>query len=269
MQVLIPAAGMGKRLGDETQDKTKAMVVVNGKTLIEHCLDAVSQHPIERIILIVGYQKEKLKNFLGSSYKGVNIIYVENDIYDQTNNIYSIFLAKELLSEDDTILIESDLIFDSKILSKLIENPTKNLVLVEKHKPWMDGTVVKLDNDFTITHFVDKSQFDYSEISDYYKTVNLGKWTLPVAVEYSSLSIMDGHHRFNAGKSIGFKRIPCYLLDYSSSGISLKSWRPDWDIKVSDVFKLIKSGKKFPKKTTRHLFDPPLDEVSIPLTLLF
>ena len=101
------------------------------------------------------------------------------------------------------------------------------------------------------------------------KIVNLGKWTLPVAVEYSSLFIMDGHHRFNAGKSIGLKRIPCYLLDYSSSGISLKSWRPDWDIKVSDVFKLIKSGKKFPKKTTRHLFDPPLDEVSIPLTLLF
>ena len=58
------------------------------KTLIEHCLDAVSQHQIERIILIVGYQKEKLKNFLGSSYKGVNIIYFENDIYDQTNNIF-------------------------------------------------------------------------------------------------------------------------------------------------------------------------------------
>ena len=86
-------------------------------------------------------------------------------------------MAKELLSEDDTILIESDLIFDSKILSKLIENPTKNLVLVEKHKPWMDGTVVKLDNDFTITHFVDKSQFDYSEISDYYKTVNMYKFS--------------------------------------------------------------------------------------------
>ena len=68
-------------------------------------------------------------------------------------------MAKELLSEDDTILIESDLIFDSKILSKLIENPTKNLVLVEKHKPWMDGTVVKLDNDFTITHLLHFSYY--------------------------------------------------------------------------------------------------------------
>ena len=121
-----------------------------------------------------------------------------------------------------------------------------------------------------LVKLIETEEHDRSNVKDLTKKIlKLGKWTLPIAVEYSSLSIMDGHHRFNAGKSIGLKRIPCYLLDYSSSGVSLKSWRADWDIKVSDVFKLIESGKKFPKKTTRHLFDPPLNEVSIPLALLF
>ena len=107
MQVLIPAAGMGKRLGLETSDKTKAMVEVCGKTLIERCLDAVVEHDIERIIMVVGHQKNKLKKFIGSSYKGVDIVYVENNIFDTTNNIYSVFLARDYLVEDDTILIEN------------------------------------------------------------------------------------------------------------------------------------------------------------------
>ena len=62
MQLLIPAAGMGNRLGAETSNKTKAMVEIVGKTLIERCLDAAVTNEISRIILIVGYQKEKLKN---------------------------------------------------------------------------------------------------------------------------------------------------------------------------------------------------------------
>ncbi len=74
MQVLIPAAGMGKRLGSETDNKTKAMVKIGGKTLIERCLDSVILYPIDRVILVVGYEKDKLKSFLGSSYKGIEIL---------------------------------------------------------------------------------------------------------------------------------------------------------------------------------------------------
>ena len=177
MQIIIPAAGMGKRLGPETTDKTKAMVKVNQKTLIERCLDCVVTHPIKRIILVVGYEKEKLKKFLGDSYKGVEIIFVENNDYATTNNIYSVFLAKDYLVEDDTILIESDLIFEPKLLQMVIENKFENLALVDKYKPWMDGTVVKLNDDFTISHFVSKVDFDYNNAHEYYKTVNIYKFS--------------------------------------------------------------------------------------------
>ena len=177
MQILIPAAGMGKRLGLETSDKTKAMVKVNGKTLIERCLDSVVMHPINRVILVVGYEKEKLKSFLGNSYKGVDILYVENNDYATTNNIYSVFLAKDYLKEDDTILIESDLIFEPDILKMLIENPTDNLALVDKYKPWMDGTMVKMNDDFSVSHFIAKVDFDYDQVESYFKTVNIYKFS--------------------------------------------------------------------------------------------
>lgn len=177
MQIIIPAAGMGKRLGPETYDKTKAMVKVNQKTLIERCLDAAVEHPIDRIILVVGYEKEKLKNFLGNSYKGIDIVYVENDDYNTTNNIYSVFLAKDYLVEDDTILIESDLIFQPKLLQMVVQNKFENLALVDKYKPWMDGTVVKINNDFSISHFISKENIDYNKAHEYYKTVNIYKFS--------------------------------------------------------------------------------------------
>ena len=127
--------------------------------------------------MVVGYEKEKLKSFLGDSYKGVDIIYVENNDYATTNNIYSVFLAKDYLLEDDTILIESDLIFEPKILQMVVDNKSENLALVDKHKPWMDGTVVKLNDDFSISHFISKADFNYNHVHEYYKTVNIYKFS--------------------------------------------------------------------------------------------
>tara|TARA_B100000780_G_scaffold261631_1_gene214197 strand:- start:24136 stop:25938 length:1803 start_codon:yes stop_codon:yes gene_type:complete len=177
MQVLIPAAGMGKRLGGATSDKTKCMIDLGEKTLIERCLDAVVLHPISRIVMIVGYEKDKLKEFLGNEYKGIEIIYVDNDDYATTNNIFSVFLAKEFLLEDDTILIESDLVFEPNIIKMVIDNKFKNLAVVDKYRPWMDGTVVKIDNNFAISHFIPKKDFNFDIADEYFKTVNIYKFS--------------------------------------------------------------------------------------------
>ena len=97
----------------------------------------------------------------------------------------------------------------------------------------------------------------------------LGFWTVPIAIEHSVLAIMDGHHRFNAAKLLNFARVPCVLMDYEKSGVTLQSWRSDWDVDVDDIFLMLKEGKKFPVKTTRHLFSPSIKEIKIPLDLLF
>lgn len=97
---------------------------------------------------------------------------------------------------------------------------------------------------------------------------NLGFWTIPIAVEYSTFAIMDGHHRFNAAKKMGLKRVPCVLMDYKKSGVILQSWRPEISISVPNIFLMISEGKKYPLKTTRHIFDPPVGEVKIPIAML-
>ena len=98
---------------------------------------------------------------------------------------------------------------------------------------------------------------------------DIGLWTVPIAIEYSTHGIMDGHHRFNAARLLNFTRVPCVLLDYKTSGVKLTSWRTDWDASVEDIFTKIKQSKKFPYKTTRHLFYPEIEEISVPISLLY
>ena len=91
-------------------------------------------------------------------------------------NIYSLYLAIEYFVEDDTLLIESDLIFDDAILHKIVDNSYPNLALVAKYETWMDGTMVRLDEDDNIVNFVPKKAFNYNDIAYYYKTVNIYKF---------------------------------------------------------------------------------------------
>lgn len=176
MQVLILAAGMGKRLGSLTKDNTKCMVKVNGVTLIERLLAIVSRHPISRIIIVVGYKKVALKDYLGDKYKEIPIVYIENEIYYNTNNIYSLYLAKKYLLEEDTLLLESDLIFDAKIVDRIMLDPYPNIVTVAKYESWMDGTVVELDPNDKVSNFINKKSFLYQQKESYYKTVNIYKF---------------------------------------------------------------------------------------------
>ena len=178
MQAIILAAGMGRRLGEYTKDNTKCMLPVNGVRLIDRLLSQLSKLELNRVVIVVGYQGQNLINYIGNRYnKQLKIEFVENPIYDKTNNIYSLALAKDKLQEDDTLLIESDLIFDDGMFSLLTENPYPNLALVAKYETWMDGTMVRLDADNNIVNFVPKAAFDYNETDSYYKTVNIYKFS--------------------------------------------------------------------------------------------
>ncbi len=177
MQAIILAAGMGRRLGELTDDNTKCMLEVNGTRLIHRTLDNLVEVGIKRVILVVGYKAENVKRLIGDRYKDIDIVYVENKIYDKTNNIYSLFLAREYLLEEDSLLLESDLIFESTVLRKIVENTYPNIALVDKYESWMDGTVVTIDEENKIEEFLTKDKFRYSDINRYYKTVNIYKFS--------------------------------------------------------------------------------------------
>ena len=177
MQAIILAAGMGKRLGEYTRNNTKCMVPVNGTPLIDRMLNQLSRLNLNRVVIVVGYEGKKLMEYVGEERNGLRIEYIENSVYDRTNNIYSLALAKEKMQEDDTLLLESDLIFEDSMLSLLLDNPFPNLALVAKYETWMDGTMVCIDKDCNIVNFVTKAAFNYHHIDQYYKTVNIYKFS--------------------------------------------------------------------------------------------
>jgi histidinol-phosphate/aromatic aminotransferase/cobyric acid decarboxylase-like protein/choline kinase len=177
MQALMLAAGMGKRLGAYTNNQTKCMVKVGGKTLLEHAADALRQAGIKKFVLVVGYEGEKLMAFAREKLADFDLEFVVNQDYDTTNNIYSLYMAREQLMADDTILLESDLIYEPQLIAEMVASPEPNLVAVAKFEHWMDGTVTLVDDQGLIREFVEKKNFSYASADRYYKTVNVYKFS--------------------------------------------------------------------------------------------
>ena len=177
MQAIILAAGMGKRLGELTKNNTKCMVEVDGVRLIERALRILDRKNLNRIILVVGYQHENLMAFVNSLGIQTQIEFIINEVYDKTNNIFSLSLAKEQMIEDDTLLLESDLIFEERLIDMLLEDKRDSLALVDKFESWMDGTCIVVDQDDNITDFIPGKLLQYREKEQYYKTVNIYKFS--------------------------------------------------------------------------------------------
>lgn len=177
MQAIVLAAGMGKRLGELTRHNTKCMVKVNGKTLVERLLEQLDSKHLERIVFVVGYEGQNLRDFISSLPVRTPIVFIDNPVYATTNNIYSLSLAKDWLCKDDTLLFESDLIFEPSVVDCLLDDQRDSLALVDKYEPWMDGTCMRIGPDDEILGFVSKKNFDYNEVDGYYKTVNIYKFS--------------------------------------------------------------------------------------------
>lgn len=184
MQAIILAAGMGKRLQELTKNNTKCMVKVNGVTLIDRMLHQIQNQQVSRIVIVVGYEGQKLIDYIKTLDIKTPVEYVWNRIYDKTNNIYSLALASEWLSKEDTLLFESDSIFEDSVLDVLIKDPRPTLALVDKYESWMDGTCLKLAEDDSIEAVVPGKKFRFDEIEDYYKTVNIYKFSREFSTSY-------------------------------------------------------------------------------------
>ncbi len=176
MQAIILAAGMGKRLKQLTQNNTKCMVKVNGVPLINRTLKQLEALCLTRIVIVTGYEGQRLRDHIDSLGVRTPVVYVGNPIYDKTNNIYSLYLARDYLLQEDTLLLESDIIFEDSVLRCLAEDPRDSLALVARYESWMDGTCVRLSEQDDIEAVIPGSKFRFSEADSYFKTVNLYKF---------------------------------------------------------------------------------------------
>ena len=177
MQGLILAAGMGSRLKKLTENNTKSMVEVNGVSLIERMLRILDSKKLSRIIVVTGYKSDFFIQYINGLNLSTEIVFINNDIYDKTNNIYSMYLAKDEMIKEDTITLESDLIFNDEMIDTILNDTRENLALVAKYEPWMDGTCLKINEKEEILDFISGKEFNFHDANQYYKTINIYKFS--------------------------------------------------------------------------------------------
>lgn len=135
MKAIILNSGIGKRMRPFTNKNPKCLAKLNGKTILEHELENLLYYGIENIIITTGPFDKKIKKFIKNRFPEINIIYVKNPNYISTNYIYSMWLAKDLI-DDDIILLHGDMVFEKKLLRRLLIKKYSNCVLVNnKIKP--------------------------------------------------------------------------------------------------------------------------------------
>jgi hypothetical protein len=93
-----------------------------------------------------------------------------------------------------------------------------------------------------------------------------GYWTVPITMEKDALFVMDGHHRLAVARRLQLPLVPVIPLDYSA--VRVESWRPGQTITPACILAMARSGRKFPCKTTRHIFDQGLPNCNLPLDSL-
>jgi choline kinase len=164
---LLLAAGSGCRLRPLTDHQPKCLTEIDGIPILERLLDCLRQQGFKRLVVVVGYLEDKVRQFLGSRYAGLSIDYVVNPQYLTTNNLYSLWLAREAVQED-FLLVESDLLFEASLLRDL-RQPDK--IAVSALKPWMNGSTVSVDHSQRLQEFQLGNGHDTAGLR--YKTVNI------------------------------------------------------------------------------------------------
>ncbi len=163
---LLLAAGTGSRLAPLTDKAPKCLVEVNEISILERLIHSLQEHNFKRLVIVVGHQADSIRNFLGTRAGGMDIEYVTSPLYKTTNNIYSLWLARKVIDEP-FLLIESDIVFDSKMLTAMLQ---PDRMAVARLKPWMDGTTVTINKSQEIKAFYDGA---HKRDDSHYKTVNI------------------------------------------------------------------------------------------------
>jgi len=169
---LLLAAGMGNRLYPLTKRSPKCLTLVNGKSILERLVVNLKKQGFKRLVIVVGYKKECIMDFLGSKSGDLNIEYIFSPLYRTTNNIYSLWMARNIINEP-FVLFESDLVLNTSLLDEMVY-PDK--IAVAKMQPWLNGTTVSLNKQNQVTKFHKGTTDTYTDIR--YKTVNIYSFSL-------------------------------------------------------------------------------------------
>jgi choline kinase len=152
MQAIILAAGISKRLRPLTDSIPKCLLKVGGKTILEMTINNVLKNGIDNFVMVTGYRENMIKDFITKKYPDLSIKYLTNPDYENNNNSYSLWMAKTHIN-NDCILLDSDIIFDYRIISKLLASEHHNCLAVNcNHKLGEEEIKVIVDSTNKILH---------------------------------------------------------------------------------------------------------------------
>ena len=128
LQAIILAAGHGTRMGALTANRPKALLDVNGVSLIDRQLDALEHAGIRETTIVVGYRQEMLRKHLGDRVR-----FVENRQFETSNSLYSLWLARTRL-ESGALILNSDILVSTELVSRLVRAEADDAVLVDRRR---------------------------------------------------------------------------------------------------------------------------------------
>ncbi len=243
MQAIILAAGFGQRLSPITEKTPKALVKVNGVSLLENALKYLAEQEIDEVIIVVGHLKDKIMEEIGTRYKGMNITYVDNPRYRQTNNVYSFYLTKEYI-HDDVIMLECDLYFDETLIRTIINSRAECNILVSPYnKSTMDGTVILTEGDRAKALVIKKFQTQGFDYTGSMKTVNVYKFSKDFFINHFIPSV-ETYVKYESVNSY-YELVLGSLIYYGNSDIRIVEIDEKCWAEIDDLEDLKRAEDKF------------------------
>lgn len=151
MKAVILAAGVASRLRPLTNDCPKCLLNVGERSLLQRSMDALKSNGITEFVIVTGYLHEQIENFVKKNYSDVKVTFIHNDIYDSTNNIYSLWLARPEADGEEILLLDSDLLYDPQIIRRVLDDGNENLLTLIRHDLGEEEMKVVVDAKGAIT----------------------------------------------------------------------------------------------------------------------
>ncbi|MBW2594825.1 MAG: phosphocholine cytidylyltransferase family protein [Deltaproteobacteria bacterium] len=182
---LLLAAGTGSRLYPLTRNEPKCLTIVNGVSILERLISSLNQHGFKRLVVVTGHLENSIRDFLGNRVGDIEIDYIFSPLYKTTNNIYSLWMAREVINEP-FLLLESDLVFDESLLDAMLY---PDRIAVAKMRSWMNGGCVTINQSKQVKAFLAGNADSSGETK--YKTVNI--YSISLASWHCIVKRLDQH----------------------------------------------------------------------------
>ena len=240
---LLLAAGTGSRLFPLTKSSPKCLTLVNEKSILERLVNNLKKQGFKRLVIVTGYKKECIMDFLGNKSGDLTIEYIHSPLYRSTNNIYSLWMARNMMNEP-FVLFESDLVLNTSLLDEMVF-PDK--MAVAEMRPWLEGTTVSVNTKNQITQFQEGTTDTYSDIR--YKTVKIYSFSLPswhAIVKRLNQYISDGNINCYY-ETVFSEMIDDKSLMFESVSFDHKPW-----YEIDTIHDLEEAEKLFPAELLKH-----------------